>query len=283
MVRKVEARRHDSDHSDGLAVESNAPAHDVGGTAEPPPPETIAQDRDFVAAGPLFFREKGAAPRGHPAEQLEEVGGDDRALQPFRLTTPRQREAVCRIPCDGTERATPRTHVHEEGIRIVDDRKAHLGRRSPEADDSVGIVERQGIEERRVDDAEDGDVGADANRQGEQRNCREGGTPPQSPHAIAHVVPDSKEPALGGRLPERRRVLHGRTFERSERSPEDVRRRQLVERGPPRLIVRDAGFQEFGVAIVEMLRQFLDDVVDVGRVGCEAREACPQFGLPIRT
>ena len=267
VIRKVESRRHDPHDGDGLAVERDALADDVRGAAEPPPPEAVAKDHDLVPAAPFFFSEKGAAVHGHPAEQREEVGGDDRTIQPLRLTNPRQREAGPAVARDRTERSTPRTHVHEEGIGIVDDRKPHLGGGSPEADDAIGIVEWQGTEDGRVDDAEDGDVGADANRQGEQGDRRERGTSSQGSDAVAHVVPESKEPAVDGRLPERRRARDRRTLERSERPPEDVRRRQLLERDAASLHGRDTRFQELAVAIVEVLGQFLDDVVHAGGIG----------------
>ena len=219
---------------------------------------------------------------GHPAKDVEEVCGHDRAIEPFRLAGPRQREAGGVVARDGTERSTPRTHVHEKGVGIVDDRKSHLRSRSPKADDAVGVVKRQRPQDGRVDDAEDGDVGADTNRQRQQGDRRERETSAQGPHAIAYVVPDSNEPGVGGRLPQYRITLDRRRLDRSKCLPEYVRGGQLGERGTPGLPVGHSGFHELAVTIVEVLSQLLDDVVDAGRIGGQARQSGPQFRLPVR-
>ena len=59
----------------------------------------------------------------------------------------------------------------------------------PESDDAVGFGEGKGFEEDGVDDAEDGGVGADAEGEGEDGDCGEGGVFPELAERVFQVGP----------------------------------------------------------------------------------------------
>jgi hypothetical protein len=99
----------------------------------------------------------------------------------------------------GDERGGPRTHdgnrlersasravVH--GGREPDVRRGPVGVAIAERDQPVWRRIRQRAKQRRVDNREDGGVGADAERQGEQRRGRESRSAREHPHRIAEVL-----------------------------------------------------------------------------------------------
>ena len=65
--------------------------------------------------------------------------------------------------------------------RHVQERDPEPRRRVPQAHEPVGAVERQRLEQDAADDAEDGRVGADTERQGEDGDQREHGCPEETP------------------------------------------------------------------------------------------------------
>ena len=65
--------------------------------------------------------------------------------------------------------------------RHVQERDPEPRRRVPQAHEPVGLVERQRLEQDAADDAEDGRVGADTERQREDGDQREHGGPEETP------------------------------------------------------------------------------------------------------
>ena len=56
------------------------------------------------------------------------------------------------------------------------------------ADDAVGVRVGQRLQQQSVDEAEDGGVGADAERERQQRHGRESRAPRQGSHGISQVL-----------------------------------------------------------------------------------------------
>ena len=119
--------------------------------------------------------------------------------------------------------------VRRRHVQVGD---ADARRRVPHADEPVGIVERQRLEEHAADDAEDGGVGADAERQGEDGDQREHRRAKQAadnaPGCGSHVVLRRRLPGSDlDRLPGQRSA--GRRKSRSDPAGGDEH--QLFEIG----------------------------------------------------
>jgi hypothetical protein len=80
-----------------------------------------------------------------------------------------------------------------EKVRCGDREARHsgetrLGRNVPKLDESIGIAERQGLQEDSVHHAEDSGIRTDTERHDEDGNEGEAGTLKQSPERVAQVL-----------------------------------------------------------------------------------------------
>src|SRR5262249_3431766 len=136
--------------------------------AEAALPETVLEDGHRAAIGILLVGGEAAPEPGRDAEDLEEARRDVERLHAHRLADAGQ----------GGGLAAPGREVLEDLVLIAPgDEVRRRGREARElrrvrlhhADEALGFAVGQAAEEERVDDAEDGDGGADAERPGEER------------------------------------------------------------------------------------------------------------------
>ena len=103
-----EGRRHDPDHREGLAVQSDRAADDPRVAPELRLPQAVAQDGDaLLALVGLFLRERAAGVRGH-AEHVEEIARRVERLQSLRLALAGQGDVVADVG----------RHAREGGVRL---------------------------------------------------------------------------------------------------------------------------------------------------------------------
>jgi hypothetical protein len=128
-----------------------------------------------------------------------------------------------------------------------------------EAHQPVRLVERQRLQDHAVDNAEDGRRRADPQRERDYRDAGEPAFFPQCARRIAQIVGKRRQQMPCGssghrgdrraRLPERRHAFR-----------QGVGAAEFRERGPRRLVGRDAAGDELLPAVLEVLRQLLDNL-----------------------
>ena len=96
----------------------------------------------------------------------KEIGRDERRAELLRIAVAGERDRAARPDAaDLRERRRPLADVAEVGTR---ERSARIA--EPDECQPVGVAIRQRLDQHRVDDAEDGGVGADAEREGEKND-----------------------------------------------------------------------------------------------------------------
>lgn len=149
------------------------------------PPERVAQDRNARLTGLVVVGTECPSELWLHAEQVEERGTDGGTVQPDRF------------PLSGQDRpnARDRGRILQRGglfLDVIEIRTGH--RRAPpvgqmkDPDDLMRILVRQRLQQNGIDDAEDGCVGADPQRQRQQRDDRESGALEQTPNGVADVL-----------------------------------------------------------------------------------------------
>ena len=182
LGRHDESGGHDAHQFDTVAVDVDDSADHVRIAAEPPPPEVIAENRDPPRIAAFVVHREGPAEPRPGSRHVEERRGNARAAHPFRV--PRAGEAG-RSPLDhrdALERPALLLVAHVE--RVGDGELVELGqgrRGMLQHDEAFGVGKRQRPEQHGVDDREDGDVGAHADRQREERDRREAGRGGEAP------------------------------------------------------------------------------------------------------
>ena len=186
--QRLEGGRHHADDLEVLLVHPDLPADDGGVGAEAPPPERVAQDELAPRVRPVVRRLEAPAERRADAEQVEVVRADPHARDALGLAALRQR----RLPeADDRGRLKGARLVAKVGEgRKPDVVGVAFGLPVAEEDEPVRRGVGQRLEERRVEDAEDGRVGADADREGGERDRREPRALSQRPQRVAQVPED---------------------------------------------------------------------------------------------
>ncbi len=147
-------------------------------------------------------------------------------------------------------------------------------------DEPFAIRHRQALEEGRVDQAEHRRVGADSQGQRQHGGDRESRLLAQHPDGVAQVVKESRgETALSWCVGQRRR--HARLPQRAQAARELVLAVQFLERDSPRVVGRGAFGAQLLVAIVEVLRELLDDLGLARRAEPQRRQPGLQVAAPV--
>jgi hypothetical protein len=188
-LREREARERRRQHADDrvrTSVERQRPADHVALTAEVRLPETVGEKNDGRTAGPLLVGGEGPSELRSDAEQREVVLRDH------------QRENLLGVAetGDGVGVEGRNGEVAEHPLALAHHLEARPGEaplddvllrvRRAELHDTPRVPVGQGREEDRVDEAEDGGVGADSERQRDHRDGREPGRLPQRTDGVAN-------------------------------------------------------------------------------------------------
>ena len=192
---ETEARRHDADDFPHVAVDTDAPPHDVGFASEPALPEGVAQDYDGIRSRIVVVGNQRAPDERRRPQQAEQIGRDKSGAGPlgFSLTV-RECHASTGIRGDRLHRLGGVLVIH-----IFRRSQAELGKvetalrqePSPHAHEAIRVRVGQRIQQHAVHDAEDGRVRADAECQGDDHGQGEDRTGDEGSDGVANVPDDS--------------------------------------------------------------------------------------------
>ncbi len=194
---EVEAAREYANDGEGAVVEINGLAEDGGIAMELPLPDGIAEQDDLACSRERFvFMEEAAHQRVH-AEHLEEIRSDTDAGEGPGIAVAGELEVVA-----GGEGIVS----GDVGVGLVALAELCIGvngiggggpvavedlRTDPEQ--ARGIAEGKRAQHERVDDAEDGDVGADAEREDEDGDEGEAAVAAQGAEGVAKILQEDVE------------------------------------------------------------------------------------------
>ena len=186
----VEGAGHHADHGEALAAQRERLAQDLRITPEAPLPEALAQERDAFCARLVLLRAEGPSEEGLLAQGGEQARGDLAPVDPLRVRALRGEDEVGPVVADQRlEDAVLVPHVLQVG-----DGEAHardLLRPLGQEHQPLGLRVGQRPQQDRVDHAEDGGVGADAQGQGEDGHRREAPGLGQDPDGVFDVAPEA--------------------------------------------------------------------------------------------
>src|SRR5438094_753142 len=181
-----------------LTVQGDWPADEVGITAPPPLPQPMADHRKFRRAWPVFFGGKGPTHGRRRAKDLEKSRRDMNAFHLLR--------DVAATNVDAGAREIVSRDRREDLVIVLPYHELRNGRRAPHvaisitpahANQPVGSLERQRLEQQPVHYRKNGGVGADAKRQSRNGDGCESGTLAEYAERVAKVL----HQAGHGRLP----------------------------------------------------------------------------------
>ncbi len=162
--------RHHSDDLEGLCVESDGPTHRAGLPSETPLPKAVTQDYNRLSALLVFVWAKVASEERLHAQRAKKVRRDCAAAQVFRLAYTGQIE----IP------RLERRHLLEDVVLLLPIKVVWVGHGHVrlarigfvQYHQPAGIVKGQRLEQNGFDDTKNRRVGANTQR---QRDNRDGG------------------------------------------------------------------------------------------------------------
>ena len=188
IERAVEgaSRRQHPDDRVRLVVEENRAVDDRGIRSELVDPEHMAEDDHAILASLVLIGKKRAASLRLNAEDLEVAGRDPRPTKLHRIAAPRERRRAAALGGHEVEDGVIRLPVEE--IQRGDAVAVAAGRLLEDTDDPIGIRVRQRLEQDAVNEAEDRGVGADAERQREDRDRCKSRTLRQGSPAVTQVL-----------------------------------------------------------------------------------------------
>ena len=128
-------------------------------------PHLLADQHHAWAAAAIFIRRKVAADDRLQSERRQQRGRGVQANHLFGIAAPGQRERVACGQREIAEHLLPLLHFEESRIREPDADEVVFLVGGRESHQSIGLVIGQRPQEHGVDDAEERDVGADAERE----------------------------------------------------------------------------------------------------------------------
>jgi hypothetical protein len=151
-------------------------------------PEAIADQHHALTARPVLLRREVAAKLRLQSERRQQFGGGMKRDDLFGIALTRERERIARRERHRTEHLLALLHFLESRIREPDAKQVVLLVRRAQSHEPVRLLVGERLQEHRVDDAEQRDVRADAERQAEYRYEREARRFDQLAAGIAQVV-----------------------------------------------------------------------------------------------
>ena len=186
-VDASESRLGHADDLDGVGVERDLFIEDIriGGVFALP--EFVAQDGNCRAAALIVGRGEGSADQGFHAQGREEVAADPIAAGVANFASIGEIELVRAEGEDAGENILAVAHLLPNGIApIVPCATDHL-------EQLFGVGDGEGFEHYRIDQAEDGGVGADAEGQRQNRHGGEAGAGAEGSESVAEVLEEGVE------------------------------------------------------------------------------------------
>src|SRR5262245_38049232 len=172
-----------------MAIERNRFPDQIRIGAEAALPQAVAEHDDRMRARSLVFvRQKHSPRRSLHSQYVEVIPRNDEAKYGLVRVPSGQvqlRKGVCQKTGEDLVLIAVIDEVQMRGRKIA----RILGVCSEERHQTARLFDRQRLQQRGVDDAEDSGVGADAERQGERRNKGKSRTLEQYPESEANVLP----------------------------------------------------------------------------------------------
>jgi hypothetical protein len=196
--------RHADDGYGGFSY-GDGPANDRGVPVEPTCPEAIADHRHRISPGCIVGRSEESPRNGANTQHVEVVAVHELAAAHFRFAIDGDTETARVVRDQACQRAALRAKTLE-CLRGEPVDGSALGLHVQEKDELVRIPGWQHAEERRVEQAEDGRVCADAQCHGQNGHERESRALDQSSESQAKVLTDAFDP---GPDPDVSRILAG--------------------------------------------------------------------------
>jgi hypothetical protein len=188
LVVDVVARRHDPDNARRDAVDRHDAAERPFVASEIALPRRIGNDADvFRADGGVGLAEEPAAQRRHP-EHVEQLRRHDHGVHAARALRRTEIHGAGGVCADGLKRPVPLPELGPLGQRDPEAIEAQPRKRAGDELQPLRPGVRQRLEHDAVDDAEDGGVGADPERERQDGHRHVPGTPAQGPEGIPDVV-----------------------------------------------------------------------------------------------
>jgi hypothetical protein len=147
------------------AVEADGLADDIAVCTKSLAPQRGAQNRDSRSLGAVFLRCKGAAEERLDTEHLREVAGDLESPDPIGARGIRDVEAARVVIGDRVEQLLILVPAIEVGMVDADDVEIPFRRGGVDVGEPLGMREREGPEKEAVDEAEDGNVRGNPERE----------------------------------------------------------------------------------------------------------------------
>ena len=172
------------------AVDDQRPADGRGIAAEAAQPEAVAEEHGLRSARRVVrAAEQAPDQRPRPQERQDAVGDLDH-LHLLRLRQPGHRRLVV-VPHAAVGEGLALLAVGEvERWPLVDPVPAETRRGVPDPDQAVRLRVRQRLQEHAADDAEDGGVGADPDRQGDDGDGGEQRCASEAADGVAELAGD---------------------------------------------------------------------------------------------
>ncbi len=192
IEQRIERRRHDPDHRRGLPIEGELLAYQRGIGMEAVAPQALA-DHDYVVAAPLLLVVSKTAPgeRRH-AERRKKVCCHASSAHALRHIGRREVEARRGEGCKFFEDSVLRADVAE----VADGNSAAIPA-APlflQQHDPLWLLHGKRPQQHRIHHAEDGSVGADAQREREDGNHGKRRALAEQAPTVANVVEESGHP-----------------------------------------------------------------------------------------
>ena len=281
LANELRGIRHDADYRVRSAVQPDVTADETRLRVEARPPEGLAQHDDAGTLAVIVLRKR-APGDGPDAERIEDAGRDP-------------------LPRDGFRHAVGAAHHHSAHT-------AHEAANDLEAAAALGEIEevvrgdalvcggggalrdhhrasglgnRQGPEQRGVDEREDRAVGADAERQGEDGSRDEAGLTTERGQGIAEVLDEIAE-QRSPRRPGLERLRRVGLAERSHVTGQRLGAEQFVHRQSAGVLVAGTAAPQLVVLQFEVLRQLLDDFGLTRGVEVQRGQSRPDVTGPLR-
>jgi hypothetical protein len=186
--RQFQIGRQHADDLVGLAVETDLAPDDPAIAAEPRAPEPVRQDRKTIGLRLGVVFSEGAAEEGLPPQRREEGGRDGEAAQLLGQPVLREVEHAAGEERRVLDRRRLSLAIEVVGNRHARLRQAHQRVPVPDEHEPFGLGIRQRLEQQLVEEAENGGVRADAERERQHRDEREDRVLAEAPERVTDVL-----------------------------------------------------------------------------------------------
>ena len=156
--------------------------------SEDGPPQFVAHERHGRRAGPGIVLAQQAPECGLDAQCLEGIGRDNGALDTERFALAEQCGLKSAEPGQRLERVLPGAQVDEVSDRDVGFGQAGRQIAVPQHDEFSGTIERERTQQCGFDDGEEGRVGADPERKGQNGGRGEARFAGEDAKRLAHIM-----------------------------------------------------------------------------------------------